>query len=332
MPQILVNLTDASRRRVFLDSDFDRLSGLGEVSFFNPTIDDAAAYPALLAKADALLTCWGSRVLNEEELGARAKPLLVAHSAGSVRAIVAKDLLQQNVRLTQGAPAIAQAVAQYAVGLMIMALRQSVYRSVVTAKGEKADASIPAYRDLEALTIGLVGLSRVGTLTAELLPPFKVGNILAYDPYASAEKAAALGVELVADLDELLSRSDVVSLHAPVTPDTQNLIDARRVGLLKPGTAFINTARSQLTDQDALFARAMTGEIAVYVDVTQPEPLAPTHPAWQSPHIFITPHIAGPTTQTLRRMATYALDEIERFLAGQPLSYEVTYDRYDLLA
>lgn len=331
MPQILVNLTDHSRRRVFREPYFERLAQLGEIILFDPGKDDAFSFPALVARADVVLTCWGSRPLTATDLDGRdPRPLLLAHSAGSVRGILARELLNRGVRLTQSAMAMVSAVAQLTLGLMVLALRQAVYRSALLSRGDRSADTLPYY-DLEGLTVGLIGLSRVGSKVAELLPPFGAGRILAYDPYCTAERAEALGVTLLADLDEVLTQSDVVSLHAPVTPETTNLLDARRVGLLKTGGALINTARAQLVDQDALFERAIKGELEVYTDVTTPEPFPPDHPAWQSPHIFITPHIAGPTQQTLRRMVNTALEEIERFLKGEPLLHEVTFDRYDIL-
>lgn len=333
MPTILLNLTEDTLHRVFTSTDLERLAAIGEVTRFNPKTDEGEHFKKLLGKADAVLTCWGSRAVTLADLPqeGRNDPLLVAHAAGSVRGILAKEVLAHNVRLTQGAAAMVPAVAQLTVGFMVMASRQLVFRSQTLASGSRDYSAVPPYRDLTGLTIGLVGLSRVGATVAGLLPAFGVGRILAYDPYTTPERAADLGV-LRTDLDTLLEESDVVSLHAPVTPETRGIVDARRVGLLRPGCAFINTARAELTDQGALFNRALRGEIQVYTDVTTPEPLPPGHEAWQSPHIFITPHVAGPTVQTLRRMATYAIDEIERFLFGQPLLHEVTPERYDLLA
>lgn len=330
MARILVNLTEGRPRTVFTEAHLRRLATLGDLVYFDPQRDDAAAFPGLLAEADAMLTCWGSRRLTPEAWPERTKPLLVAHSAGSVRGIVPKDLLARGVRLTQGAAAIAVAVAQYTVGLAVLALRQATARSAAVREGAQYEGAHP-YRDLDGLSVGLVGLSQVGRRVPPLLAPFGC-RVLAYDPFAAPEMAAALGVEMVADLDDLIARVDVLSLHAPVTPETENLIDARRIARLKPGSAFLNTARAALVDQDALFARARAGEIQAYLDVTTPEPLPPAHEAWRCPNIFITPHIAGPTTQSFQRMGQHAIDEIERFLNGQPLATEVTFERYDLLA
>ncbi len=336
-PRILVNLTEDSRRRVFVPEDgrpdaLAALAAFGELVRFDPKEGDPAAFPALVAGADAMLTCWGSRPLTPDDLAGRAAdaaPLFVSHSAGSVRGIVPKALMEGGrVRLTQGAPAIAVAVAHYTVGLIVLGLRQAVARRDALRAGEKFGGP---YWDLDGVTVGLVGLSRVGALVPPLLAPFGA-RVLAFDPYCPAERAAALGVELVPNLDEMLSRSRVVSLHAPVTPETRNLLDTARVAALAPGTALINTARADLLDQDAVFDRAIAGEITYYADVTSPEPLPAGHPAYASPHIFITPHIAGPTRQTTRRMAEHAVAEVGRFLRGETVQAEVTAERYDVLA
>jgi phosphoglycerate dehydrogenase-like enzyme len=243
---------------------------------------------------------------------------------------VPKELLERGVRLTQSAAAVAPAVAQYTVGLMVLGLRQAFARNAALREGIAYEGESPC-RDLEGLTVGLVGLSQVGRRVPPLLALFGC-RVIAYDPYWDAERAAGLGVEMVSDLDDLIRRSDALSLHAPVTPETRNLIDAQRIARLQRGAVFVNTARAALVDQEALFARALAGEIQVCLDVTNPEPLPPTHEGWGSPNIFITPHIAGPTEQTLRRIAGHAIEEIERFLSGQPLMTEVTRERYDVLA
>ncbi len=330
MPTILINLTEDSRRRVFPNDEFNTLNTVGEIVRFDPKADDASVFPRLLAEADAVLTCWGSRAVTADAWQERDRPLLVAHAAGSVRGVVPREMLTRGVRLTQSAAPMAIAVAQFAVGLMILALRQTLARGAALRAGGDYTDPFPA-RDLTGLTVGLVGLSQVGRRMPPLLAPFGC-HVIAYDPYWSVEDASALGVELVSDREELIRRSDALSLHAPVTAETRNLLDARLIALLRPGTAVINTARPQIVDQDALFARAIAGDIQVYVDVTEPEPLPPSHAAFNSPNIFIAPHIAGLSEQGYRRIGQNALDEIARFLRGEPLQTEVTAERYDILA
>ncbi len=334
MPTLLLNLPDDTIRRVFADdADFADLRALADIIRFDPKADDPARFPNLLAGADAILTGWGSRPITPADLFERdSRPLLIAHAAGSVRGVCPKETLGvPGVRLSQSSAPMAVSVAQFTIGLMILGARQSLARAQALKTGERYAGAF-AYQDLTGLTIGLVGLSQVGRRVPPLLAPFETSPILAYDPYAAPEMTAALGVTLLPHLDDLLARSDIVSLHAPVTEETKGLIDARRVGLLKAGALVVNTARPQIVDQDALFARATAGEIEYYTDVTTPEPLPSGHPAFISPHIFITPHIAGPTRQTNEKIGRHAVSEIVRFLQDQPLETEVTADRYDILA
>ena len=335
MPTILINLPDDTIRRVFAaHDDFAVLRAAGaDITRFDPRTDDAANFPDRLARADAVLTGWGSRPITPGDLSGRDdRPLLIAHAAGSVRGVCPKETLNApGVRLTQSSAPMAVSVAQFTVGLMILGARQSLARAAALKTGENY-AGVFAYQDLTGLTIGLVGLSQVGRRVPPLLAPFAPGAVLAYDPYASQEMARTLGVTLTPNVDDLLARSDIVSLHAPVTEETKGLLDARRVGLLRAGALVVNTARPQIVDQDALLARAGAGEIEYYTDVTTPEPLPPGHPAFASPHVFVTPHIAGPTRQTNEKIGRHAVAEIVRFLQNQPLETEVTADRYDVLA
>ena len=330
MAIVVANMPEHSRKRVFVPGDFEEIAERAELVFVEPKDVDESGFREYAQKADAMLTCWGSTPLTAAAVEGRATPLLVAHAAGSVRSLVPKDLLLGPVRLSQGNQAIAPAVAQYTVGLIILALRQSLARTDAWRHEYKYTGE-HVYRELTDLTVGLWGLSQVGRRVPKLLKPFDC-KVIAYDPYAPESLAEELGIELVGDLDTLIERSDVLSLHAPVTDETVGMLDARRVGLLRPGSVVVNTARPSITDQDALFARAAAGEIQFYTDVTDPEPLPGSHPIWNSPNVYIAPHIAGPTEQTMRRMATGAVDEILRFLDGEPLLSEVTYERYDVLA
>ena len=133
---------------------------------------------------------------------------------------------------------------------------------------------------------------------------------------------AALGAEKV-ELDELLRRSDVVSLHAPSLPETQHLLDARRLALLRDGAILINTARGALVDGDALAAELVAGRIDAVIDTTDPEILPADSPLYELPNVFLTPHIAGAMGTETQRMADLALDEIERLAKGEPLAHEV---------
>ena len=155
----------------------------------------------------------------------------------------------------------------------------------------------------------------------ELLRPFDF-NVLVYDPFLDAAGAQALGVRRT-DLDELLRTSDVVSLHAPAVPETHHLLDRRRLALLRDGATLINTARGWLVDGTALTDELVSGRIDAVIDTTEPEVLPDDSPLYDLPNVFLTPHVAGAMGTETQRMTALALDEIERFMHGEPFRYGI---------
>jgi D-3-phosphoglycerate dehydrogenase len=167
--------------------------------------------------------------------------------------------------------------------------------------------------ELGGLTVGLVGLGAVGREVAARLAPFKA-RVMAYDPYM---KEPPPGVSLCG-LDELLRQSDVVSLHAPVTPETTGLVSRERLALMKPSAFFVNTARAALTDEDALYEMLRAGRLAgAALDVLAVEPLQPDNRFLALENVLVTPHIGGATVDVVRHQSEIIVDAIERHLRGE---------------
>jgi phosphoglycerate dehydrogenase-like enzyme len=309
------------------------LAQLGELIRFNKDLpgSDHHAFLQLVAESDCMVTSWRSECFLPEDLGKTGRLQLLVHAAGSVRKLISPEIIASGVRTAQCTAAVATAVAQYTVGLIIIGLRNSVGRYLLLREGKRVAGG---YRDLEGMTVGLLSLSTVGRQVPALLRPMGA-RIIAYDPFWTQAQAAALGVELV-DLDQLFARADVLSVHAPLLTETRGIVTQKRIDMLKDGSVFINTARGELVDQEALFARCSRGEVTACLDVTTPEPLPPTHPAWSCPNVFITPHIAGPTDQSLQRIAQMMVETVRRFAnyeaRSQELPGEITPERYAIIA
>jgi phosphoglycerate dehydrogenase-like enzyme len=216
----------------------------------------------------------------------------------------------------------ADAVADLTVAFLLMLARRmpaihETYRGT-GAKVENAADYLKLYTrftgvELGGRTVGLVGLGAVGREVAARLLPFKA-RVLAYDPYVREPPA---GVAL-RPLDELLREADFVSLHAPVTPETQNLLSAERLALMKPTAFLVNTARAALTDEDALFEMLASGRLAgAALDVLSDEPLQPGHRVLRLPNVIATPHIGGATVDVTRHQSEIVVDAIERHLRGE---------------
>ena len=166
--------------------------------------------------------------------------------------------------------------------------------------------------ELGGRTVGLIGLGAVGREVAARLVPFKA-RVLAYDPYV---REPPPGVVLCG-LDELLRAADFVSLHAPVTDETRNLLSRERLALLRRSAYVVNTARAALTDEDALYEMLADGRLAgAALDVLAEEPLQPGNRFLAVPNVIVTPHIGGATLDVTRHHSEIIVDAIERWLAG----------------
>ena len=139
-------------------------------------------------------------------------------------------------------------------------------------------------------TVGIIGVGNIGSEFARLAKAIDFGHVIAYDPFCSTARAAEIGVDLV-DLDTLLRESDFVSLHAPLTEQTRNIIDARALALMKPSAYLINTARGELVDEDALLVALKERRIAgAALDVLRQEPPPKDHPFFPLDNVILTPH------------------------------------------
>ncbi len=183
--------------------------------------------------------------------------------------------------------------------------------------------------DVHHATLGIVGFGRIGKEMAKRAHGFDM-TVLVHDAFPpSAEEQAALGVTAVSQ-DELFARSDMISLHVNLTPDTRHLIDATALARMKPTAVMVNTSRGPVVDQVALADALQRGVIAAAaLDVTDPEPMAPDDPLLALPNCLIVPHIASATRATRGKMAQMAAANLLAGLHGERLPTPVNPEVYD---
>ncbi|MCO5063306.1 MAG: 2-hydroxyacid dehydrogenase [Rhizobiaceae bacterium] len=215
----------------------------------------------------------------------------------------------------------ASAVAEFAIGAILAETRLIRVGHEALRRGEwrgdlyRADTT---GRELNEMTVGVVGYGNIGTKVVKLLKPFGC-RILVCDPYVqlSAEDRND-GVELVS-FDELLARSDIVTLHARVTEETRHMINRETIGRMRPGALLVNTARGPLADYDALYEALRDGRIgSAMLETFAVEPVPADWPLLQLPNVTMTPHIAGASVRTVTFAAEQAADEVQRYLSGLP--------------
>ncbi|HLI08512.1 MAG TPA: hydroxyacid dehydrogenase [Ktedonobacteraceae bacterium] len=166
-------------------------------------------------------------------------------------------------------------------------------------------------------TLGLVGLGRIGSRVAAIAQVLGM-KVIAFDPFITAKRASALGVELIPSLAELLPRAQVVSLHCPATPETRHIMNAGTLSLMPVGSYLINVARGALVDEDALLAALRSGHLAgAALDVFDPEPPMTNHPLFTHPHTICTPHMGSYTRASVERMQVMTCEQIAFALRGE---------------
>jgi D-3-phosphoglycerate dehydrogenase / 2-oxoglutarate reductase len=206
----------------------------------------------------------------------------------------------------------ADAVAELTVALLLAVTRHLLPADSDVRSGNIfRDGSIPYQRfrggEIAGRTAGLVGLGAVGRATEWRLSGLGL-RVIAHDPYNSEARHS---------LDELLGEADVVSLHAPVTDDTAGMIGARQFAAMRDGAVFLNTARAQLHDTDALVEALRGGKVAAAgLDHFVGEWLPTDHPLVDMPNVVLTPHIGGATWDTEVRQAQMVADDLEALLRG----------------
>ncbi|MGX9885509.1 hydroxyacid dehydrogenase [Streptomyces sp. NPDC002276] len=286
--------------------------------------DPAMADP--LADTEFLITGWGCPPIDEDVLHKAPKLRAVLHTAGSVRGIVTDACWARGLAVSSAASANALPVAEYTLAAVLFA-GKDVFG---LRERYRTDGSHPRFVDFagdaglgnHGRGVGIIGASRVGRRVLELLRPFDF-RILLSDPYTTAAEAQGLGAELV-PLDTLLRDSDIVSVHAPLIPETRGMLDRRRLALIRDGATLINTARGALIDPEALTEELTSGRLRAVLDVSEPEPLPADSPLHQLPNVFLTPHVSGSAGNELERLGRTAVEEVARLTAGLPLAHPVS--------
>jgi phosphoglycerate dehydrogenase-like enzyme len=211
-----------------------------------------------------------------------------------------------------------QNVAEQTFALMLALAKQLVPAHTALVE---ADWALPRLQrsltELSGKTLGIVGLGQIGRQVARRAVAFDMNIVYAGRRRLPEETEAQLGGARHLPLDELLRTADYVSLHAPLTDETRNLLSAERLALLKPTAFVVNTARGALIDQDALADALEKGALAgAGIDVFDPEPPTPALRLLRAPNVVLSPHVGGVTRETLVRITLAAVQNVADFLAG----------------
>ena len=214
-------------------------------------------------------------------------------------------------------------VSDHAIALLLALARKVPFANKLVQSGRWEVPPIVPLRRLEGQTLGLIGFGNIPRALAPKARAFGL-TVLTYDPYVNADAAAALGVEPVS-FDDLLARSDFISVHAPLQPATRGLMNAKTFAKMRKGGYLINTARGPLIDEAALVAALDSGHLGgAALDVVTAEPLAKDSPLLGRDNVILTPHTAFYSVEALEELQTKCASDVARVLSGEKAVYPIS--------
>lgn len=270
-----------------------------------------------VADCDALVPLLTDRV--DDELLDRAPRLkVVANYAVGYDNIDVPACTARGVLVTNTPGVLTETTADLAFALILAAARRLVEadKFLRAGKWKTWGPTLLLGQDVYGATLGLVGLGRIGAAVARRARGFNM-KVLYYSRHRQEALEKELGVEYVS-FDELLRRSDFISIHVPLTAETRHLFNAEAFAKMKPTAVLVNTARGPIVDEAALYAALKTGRIAAAgLDVMDPEPPSPDNPLLTLNNVILLPHIGSASIATRTRMATMAAENAAAALRGE---------------
>lgn len=299
--------------RKIQDDQINRLRREVEVTFWDSDLPpDPNELDDLLENVDGALTLLTDPI-NADFLDRHPQLKVVSNLAVGYDNIDLDAATQRGVAVCTTPDVLTETTAEFTLALILAASRKLVEAVDFARRGEWKTWYPLGFlgKDLTGSTLGIVGLGRIGRRVAELGSRIGFNEVIYHDPRQDHDRFQP------AEFEDLLQRSDVLSLHTPLTDATKHLIDANALELMKDDAILVNTARGGVIDTDALVQTLRDGRLfAVALDVTDPEPLPIDHPLYSFERVVITPHIASATLATRQRMAELAVENLLACLQG----------------
>ena len=296
-------------------ADWSKVSGDIDIKVFNEHLGGADQVIAAL-KDFAIVCAMRERTAFPRAVIDALPELKLLITTGMRNASIDLEAAKDNGIVVCGTPAVGNATAAIATGLMLELARHIGYENMRLKSGVLWQSTIGL--DLEGLTLALLGLGKLGSRMAEIGRAFKM-RVIAWSQNLTPEKCREAGVEYVG-ADELFQRADFLSVHLQLSPRTRGLVGARQIALMKKSSYLINTSRGPIVDEAALLAALRDKRIAgAGLDVFDVEPLPLDHPLRKLDNVVLTPHLGYVTAQSYRAFFDGMVDDIRAFLDGKPV-------------
>ncbi len=308
MVKVLVN----AGKRNFPEDVAETLKPHAEVVYMSPSEE---GYLDVLSESEAIII--GTGVVNAEFLDAAPKLGIAARFGVGYDNVDVEECSRRGVHVTHTPDVLSSAVADLTLGLILSLMRGIVDANTYAREEWSLRRSrLPFGRDMEEMTLGIVGLGRIGSEVARRAHGFGM-KIIYSDLVRRPDVEGELGAEF-SGFEKLLRESDIVSIHVPLLPATRHLIGKKELRLMKPTAVIINTSRGLTIDQGALVEALEEGWIAgAGLDVFEEEPLPTESKLTKMSNVVLTPHIGSATVETRRRMAEVCAENVKAFLEGK---------------
>jgi phosphoglycerate dehydrogenase-like enzyme len=315
-------------------SSYDAIYGLPEREQINRLVEIYASpqttqtvhqNPQVLEQAEAIFSGWGCPVLTEDFLRYTPNLKVVFYGAGSIKYFVTDAFWERNIQVTSAYAANAVPVVEYCLGHILLGLK-TTWQQALLCRQKHTFERLPV-AGAYGSTVGLVSMGMIGRMLAERLKTFEV-RILAYDPLLDKYPGVTL-----CSLDEIFIQSNVVSVHTPWLKETEGLITGAHLEMMKPYSTFINSSRGAIVRETEMIAvLRQRADLTAVLDVTYPEPPLADSPLYVLPNVILTPHIAGSVGTECQRMGKFMVEELRRYMGGQPLKYALSRQQVEKMA
>lgn len=327
MKTLVTTTRSAVIKSVFNEESIERLNAISDVDWVEQ--DTEYSYLNLMEDIkdyDAVISSWGSPKITKEVLENAPKLKFVGHVAGSVVAFVDPVIFEKDITVVNANRIMAYSTAELAVALMMAGTwdLHGYYTRILEGKWASGKSSVPG---LSGQIIGIIGYGEISKEVIRLIRPFNT-KFLVYSSYCPQEEADKMGFELC-NLDDLLKRSDIISLHNTLTSRTRGMIGKEQLDLIRDGALLVNTARGPIIDETALVETLKTGRIYAALDVYDHEPLPLDSEFLKLPNVTCVPHIGALSNYYKTRMGLGVIEDMERWIKGDKLEGAVNLELYN---
>ena len=298
-------------------ADFSPLAGQVRFDVYDTHLEDTDALIARLKPYDIVLAMRERTPFGRDRLS-RLPQLKLLITTGLKNASIDLQAARDHNIMVCGTPGFPGSTAELTWGLLLSIMRH-LPQEMDGFRTAHPQWQQTVGRDLQGLTLGVLGLGTLGARVARYGRAFDM-EVLGHSRSFTAEKAAEMGITCVSGLAEMSARADIISIHLPLNAQTRRLIGTAELAAMKPGVVLLNTSRGPIIDEQALISALQSGHVAAAgLDVFDIEPLPAAHPFRRMPMVHATPHLGYVTQNSYRAFFNGAYEVISGFLAGQPV-------------